>query len=401
MLVERKVLEDYLYKELSLISSNTRKKKKIYKELEFEYNMPVAISSDIMSLRKELDCYNEFELFLILSKLDKKKVSEFYTEKEIKRYNDEKYQVEKVEFPIKFKVVQVTDDQWIGGTSFKFLMELRNSGLINYNENTQRTLTRKIKNGIEKFVISLNLVAVKAIREAIISGRYIPDTVTLNMQEDDDELDYIYNSKTCELIVRSASALDIIDGYHRYIAFGQIYDLDNENDYPIEIRITNFSEAKANQFIYQQDQKTKMKKSDSNSFNQFNAGNQVVERLNQDAQFNLCGQIKKAGGYIDYGVFAATVNGLFFNNKEATKKQIIEKSKIIKNGINAYTEEYNEFIDRKWTIREIVIILYGVLNEYSSKDIYSNIHVLDSVDILKIIRDGKLNGKVKKILEEV
>jgi len=400
MLVDRKTLDDCLYNEINRISLNSKKKKKILKELEDEYGMPVSVSSDIITLRKELSFYNEYELFLVLSKLNKKMISVFYTDKEIKGYSSQHYEVEKAGFPIKFKVVQVADDQWIGTTSFKFLMELRNSQLINYNENTQRTLNHKIKNGVEKFFISLNHIAVKEIREAITNRRYIPDTITLNMQEDDEKLDYSYNRRTCELVIKDATALDIIDGYHRYIAFGQIYDLDNEADYPVEIRITNFSESKANQFIYQADQKTKMKRSDSNSFNQYDPGNQIADRLNSDPQFNLSGEIKKNGGKIDYGSFAAAVNVVYFNNKNVDKKEVITASKNIKEGINNLTEEYDEYIDRQWTTREILIIVYCIKNNYTSPDIIEKISHMGN-DFRLPMTNGKYNIGIIKILKEV
>lgn len=400
MLVNRKTLDDYLYKEISRISSNTKKKKKILTELEDEYGMPISVSSDIITLRKELDYYNEYELFLVLSKLDKNKLSDFYTEKEIKAYSSQHYEIEKLKFPIKFKVIPVADDQWIGATNFKYLMELRNAQLINYNENTQRTLIYKIKNGVEKFFISLNFAAVKAIKESIINKRYIPDTITLNLQEDDEKLDYTYNVKTSELIIKNATALDIIDGYHRYIAFGQAYDLDNEVDYPVEIRITNFSESKANQFIYQEDQKTKMTRTDSNSFNQYDSGNQIATRLDSDPQFNLNGEIKKNGGKINYAILATAVNLIYFNNKNVDKKEIITTSKRIKEGINRFTEEYEEYIDRKWTTKEILIILYCINNDYAPSDIIEKINRMKNVDFNLNKNAGKYNRNIIKILQE-
>jgi len=400
MLVNRTTLNNYLYDEIDRISSNSKKKKKILTELEKEYGMPVSISSDIITLRKELDFYNEYELFLILSKLDKNKLSEFYTDKEIKVYSSQRYEVEKVDFPIKFKVIPVADDQWIGSTDFKFLMDLRNSQLINYNENTQRTLTHKIKNGVERFFISLNLAAVKSIKESIINKRYIPDTITLNMQEDDEKLDYSYNAKTSELIIKNATALDIIDGYHRYVAFGQAYDLDNDIDYPVEIRITNFSESKANQFIYQEDQKTKMTRADSESFNQYDPGNQIADRLNSDPQFNLSGEIKKSGGKINYQTLSAAVNLIYFNNKNVDKKEVISASKQIKEGINEFTEEYDQYIDKQWDTIEIITALYCIKNNYTPSDTIQKIDHMKKVDFNLNKNVGKYSRSIIKTLQE-
>ena len=105
---------------------------------------------------------------------------------------------------------------------------------------------------------------------------------------------------------------------------GAAFDKDKTFDYPMELRITNFSVSKARQFIYQEQNQNKMAKVDTNAYNQFNAGNMVVERLNKDPKCNLYNNINLNGGVINAGWLAAIINKTYFNSgKNVGRKDII------------------------------------------------------------------------------
>lgn len=402
MFMDRNILEKYLYEKFSSMKDSGQKRK-FYLSLLENYNIPISMSTDIFSLRRDLGDYSEFILFCVLDTVKKseKEIEKYYTEKEIKNYRKSKYEIEEIKFPIKFDVVQVTEDQWIGATTFKNLMKLRDAQLINYNENTQRTLKRRMSNDIERFEIALNKAAVKSIRSSIEDKIFIPNTITLNIQKDDEKANFVYQDN--ELIVKDITAFDITDGYHRYIAFGQVYDLDNSADYPIEIRITNFVEGKANQFIFQEDQKTPMKRTDSNSHNQFNPGNQIVERINIDKLFNLSNEINNTDGVINFGVMSLCINSIWFDKNKPDKKQIIEITKKIRDGINDFTENYEEYLSKKWNYTEIIVIMYGIYNNYSSSEIYDKLqtNTLGNNALCKFVKSGRLvKKKTYQMIEE-
>ena len=65
------------------------------------------------------------------------------------------------------------------------------------------------------------------------------------------------------------------------------------------IQLVTFPEEKAKQFIYQEDQKTQMKRIDSAAMNQYNPANTVVTKLNSDPNSNIRGMIVKNNGKID------------------------------------------------------------------------------------------------------
>ena len=183
-------------------------------------------------------------------------VDEFFTEEEVREFRKTRYKVKKVAFPLVFEgMAQVASDQWIGVTSAKRLMELKDAQLIRYNANTQRTLKRVVRGEQRFYRISLNKKSVGEIRKRMESDTYIPDDITLNVPVGSE---FTYSNGT--LKITSMEAFDIIDGYHRYIAMSQSSATKDGFDYPMELRIVNFPEHKAQRFIFQKDQKTLMKR---------------------------------------------------------------------------------------------------------------------------------------------
>ena len=340
MLKQRDSLEKLLTQECKSISNNKKNCQETYSKLKEKFNIPIGISSDIITLRRDLCEFSEFILYALLFIIAENKVKNYFSAEEIKAYSKAKYKIEKFKLPYKMEnMCQISEDQWIGSITVKELMKLRDAQLINYNENSQRTMQHIIDGEREYYKISLNKAAVSAIRESYERDLYIPNTITLNMTEDSD---FSFSNNT--LTIREIKQFDIIDGYHRYIAMSQIYDVNKDFDYNMEIRIVCFSEQKAQQFIYQEDQKTQMKKIDSDSLNQNNAGNIVCQRLNADPLCNLQGLINRNDGVISAGEFCLLINYFYFKNinKSDVKTRIIQVTKELKEKLNAITESNNE-----------------------------------------------------------
>ena len=147
---------------------------------------------------------------------------------------------------------------------------------MNYNERTQRVVKKIITPNGEHYQISLNAHALKKIEKSFDEKRYIPNTITLNIPDIDENVKH-YDRETNTLIISTLKEFDIIDGYHRFVAIQRICAVDDKFDLPMELRITCFSENKARQFIWQEDQKTKMSRVDSESFNRYNTANIIVK----------------------------------------------------------------------------------------------------------------------------
>ena len=74
---------------------------KLTRLLEQKHNIPIIISNDYISLLKNpVDAPIEI-LYCIMEVMSEQLVSKYFEEKEIKKYNDYKYNSKKLKFPLK------------------------------------------------------------------------------------------------------------------------------------------------------------------------------------------------------------------------------------------------------------------------------------------------------------
>lgn len=365
-----------------------------------KYNIPINLSSDIISQRKDLSEFNEFILFAITDIIKPDLISKYFTDVQIKMYTGQKYQQEKFDFPIKFHLIKITDEQYIGKTTAQFLMKLRSNQLINYNADTQRALRIILQGGTKILRPYINDRAVDEIDNSFSEQIFIPNMLTLNINPDDENAEYEYNEKTETLTVYNITSFDIVDGYHRYLGLSRNYDRDNNWDYPMMLQVSAFSTGRAKQLIFQEDHKTKMKEVDSASYNQYDAGNMVVNRLNTDTDCNLNNKLSVNDNLISPGLLGRVINKLYFR-KKPERKEIINVTKNIKQKLNLFTEEHDEYLDNKWMGHEIMIVIYGIFKGYTTDQIYAALQNISKDDkaTLNSIRD--INNRVLNILKEV
>ena len=378
------------------------KSNNILQEMQTSFNIPTGMTMDLLTGRINLEDANEFILFALCSCLDKEleknNTNKYFTSIEIEGYSKSKYQEETIKFPIEIKCIPVAADQWIGSVDVDFIMKLRKAQLINYNANAQRTLQKVVKGERSYYKITLNKDAINKITESMDNGNYIPNTITLNMPE---TADFSYDDSKCILTIKSLDHFDISDGYHRYIAMGQLKDKNPDFNYPMELRIVMFSEDKVKQFIYQEDQKTKMKKIDSDSMNMNAPENLVVERLNRDVIFNFKNKIARNNGSINYGELATIIKYFYFKGQTVDKsvKRIIEVENEVRDKFNKLTEVNIDLLDKNYIFTELMIIFYTFDNitttEYNPE---RTIKLLDKVNELdskmfatKIPRKGMIS----------
>lgn len=378
MIKEKKELVLYLKARCGSLVFNQEKLNTLVTEIEKENNVPTGITMDIIAGRTNMEEDNEFLLFLICNKINPDKVKEFFTENEINFYHAQQYEIDEFEFPLDIKCIQVAPDQWIGAADVNFLIELRKAQLINYNANAQRTMQRVVRGNKETYKIALNAKAIKEIKASLAQGNFIPNTITLNMPE---TTDWTYDAKRNVLTINELSAFDISDGYHRYMAMCQLKEINVDFNYPIELRIISFPDDKVKQFIYQEDQKTKMRKVDSASMNMSSPANIVLERLNADTMFDLKGKVLRNGGQINFGYAGNIVEFLFFKGiKSAPMNEIVAVKDQLKNGINTFVETYPEWFEKRFDFKETLILIYGIEQDWSPEIIKEKIEKIDQLD---------------------
>ena len=374
--------------------------------MQISFNIPTGMTMDLLTGRINLEDANEFILFALCNCLDKelekKNTNKYFTPIEIEGYSKSKYHEETIKFPIEIKCVPVTADQWIGSVDVDFIMKLRRAQLINYNANAQRTLQKVVKGERSYYKITLNKDAINKITESMDNGNYIPNTITLNMPE---TADFSYDDSKCVLNIKTLDHFDISDGYHRYIAMGQLKDKNPDFNYPMELRIVMFSEDKVKQFIYQEDQKTKMKKIDSDSMNMNAPENLVVERLNRDVMFNLKNKIARNNGSINYGELATIIKYFYFKGQGADKsiRRIIEVESEIRDKFNKLTETYPSLLDKDYSFAELMIIFYTFDNvsiaDYNPERTFNLLNRINEIDLkifaTKIPRKGMISAIIQ------
>lgn len=349
MIVERKQLNDELKTQLKKFY-DTNEIRLIAENVNATHNIPEEIVYDLINGNIEPKQLSDFEVFCIYETILPKLITEYYTSTEIEKYSKFQYKVNEIQLPIKISAMKVNDEQWITASDSNFLMLLKEKGLLIYNTNTQRTMTRYTNSSTETYVITLNKQAVKQIKNLIQDGSYIPNVITLNIPEDSD-----FEYKDGQLVINDISGFDIIDGYHRFVAMSQVHDVDPDFNYPIELRLVSFSESKARQFIYQEDQKTQMSKIDSESFNQNNNANIIVKKLNDDIDFNLYKKVDKSQ-IIDEAFLSDSINKIY-NVKNLTRPELLKIKNEIKNGINTITESNLSLLNKKWNYEYTFIII--------------------------------------------
>lgn len=308
-------------------------------------------------MRKSLTDASDFILFCLTSTYYPDYIEDYFLPKEIAAYDNLKIQKEELNGNLKINAVQISDNQWIGKITLKELMLWRNAQIINYNENAQRTMKHITRRGQDFYQIYLNKKAVKSIMEIMKSGNFIPNTLTFNMTEN-TYYEYDTDSNTLMIDI-SEEKLDILDGYHRYIALSKLYNEDPELDLTMEIRIVQFTESIAQQFIWQEDQKTKMRKSQSNAMNQMKLANIITQRINDSGECDFYHNITP-NGIINKGEFAIMVDKVYCIN--ISKKNELEMQKQTVKRLVAYlnflADADKNLLKKKWDKQFIYSAVY-------------------------------------------
>lgn len=205
-------------------------------------------------------------------------LNEYFTEQEI----DE---MENVSFNNKNKLnvkelynfnntLMVNYDQFITVIPVQRLIDMYNYGLIRYNTSSQRdVISRVYKNTIVES-ININHTQVEEIKEAVLDGQFIPNVITINVLRKQDGGTVKYADGKLNL----DGEINILDGFHRSLAYWDAMGVNPDLELNIELRITNFDIDKARKFIVQEDKQRKMDKQHILRL-EMNYINQLVDRI--------------------------------------------------------------------------------------------------------------------------
>ena len=176
----------------------------------------------------------------------------------------------------------------------------------------------------------------------------------------DEDPDFYYDEDKCILVIKSLEHFDITDGFHRYIAACQISDKDPNFNYNMELRIVNFTEDKAKQLIFQEDQKTQMRKIDSNSMNMNKAANITVARLNENVRCNLKGLIDRNEGIVPFAELAELVHYFYFKGVGKEKERIVTLKAVaeLTDDFNMLTEYNTDYLECRMNYVTLLVAMF-------------------------------------------
>ena len=402
MIKSREILEKKL---TNKFRSSITKREQIREWMSYAhdyFDLPELISSNYIMLKKDLVEANEFLLFILcFTVYGHQEAEQYYTNSECATYMNTKWHIETAKFPLEFDMTMINDEQFIGKISVKELMKLKDAQLINYNENAQRTMKRIVRGETEYYQISLNKEAVYSIMDSFKSDMYIPNTITLNIPEGSK---YYYDITEKKLIIKKAEYLDILDGYHRYIAMSKVCTEFPDFDYEMELRIVQFTEDKARRFIWQEDQKTKMSRVDSESMDTAKLSNKIVDRINM-SKCILSGHISRNAGIINAAYLSNAIDVIMLK-KIGRSNEVAATGKYTMDIINAidYMVENDPTLSftpwpKKLIFMMVLDVYYGnVENCYKDylkiKD-EKNIYASNMLTQADITRTKKILGKEK------
>lgn len=179
-------------------------------------------------------------------------------------------------------VLKVTDDQFIAVVPLKKYLSMYDNNLIKYNTIIQRDTKKSLykNNIIENIDISYSQV--KDIRDLVLKGDFIANTITLNVLFDEDYDTIIYDSNNN--ILKINGEINILDGFHRSLGYQKAFLKSNEIEMNIELRITNFDILKARRFIIQEDKQRKMNLEHIERLEE-NYINKLLKSINDNSDF--------------------------------------------------------------------------------------------------------------------
>lgn len=206
----------------------------------------------------------------------------------IKKYKKDKGSVS-LEYPVVFENVrQISYDMWSAIIPAKLIASLGNSNMLNYEFDTQRE-ARVIETD-EGIILTptINTKSVNEIKERLLTGTFIQDELTFNLPYENRD-NFKWDATNNRWILLNGK-LNIIDGYHRYLAITAALREKNI-DYNFEVRLTNFDDDKARRFIVQKDKQNPIDKEYIKSIDESDYVTQIINQLNQNSRSDLRGKI--------------------------------------------------------------------------------------------------------------
>jgi len=297
-----------------------------------------------------------------------------------------------LKYPVVFEDVRrVAHNIWHVIVSAEFIAQLGRSNMLNYEFKTQREpKTIETKDGII-LTPSINPKSVIEITDEILKKTFKPNTLTFNIPfKDSNNFKYDENTKKWTLI---DGKMDILDGYHRYLSIIAATRI-QETGYNFELRLTNFDEDEANDFIVQEDKRNPISKEYIKSIDSSSLITQIVTRLNQSNKSELRGKIATDKVSILKGFSLVRFDTMYKSINKLWSPRTINEANMISNHLRDF---YNILVDLypdefKFKITE---------SRRSSQINNEKMFVVYNIIAKKLEDDGNWESELKSIIDNI
>ncbi len=250
----------------------------------------------------------------------------------------------KLEFPFTFEnVLQVSEDEYVAVVTCNLLKNLYDSGLIQYNHETQREARIRNTDGKIIEMPKINAKRVKEISACLERNELISSTLTFNgrLMTADGSEELIYNERERSLTITQGTLLDILDGFHRLQAIVQTLSRKPDIDMNFTVRILNYDIPRAKMYFEQTNKTEPVAKSRLAEMNTSGFSNFIAKTVQMNSA--LRGKVSSSDIIGPYSEFLVTFRTL----QEAIDStfEIVDKSHAI-----AGAQYLTDFFDRLLSI---------------------------------------------------
>ena len=271
-------------------------------------------------------------------------IDKYFTEREIKEAKTTytHHNIERLELPYTFENIQrVSDDEYMVVLSSKDLKMLYDSGLINYNHETQREGKRKKVGDTFIEVPRTNQSRINEISELMMRDELVSSTLTLNtrLMSSDEGEELIYNKKQNTLTVTKGTLIDILDGFHRLTAIVKTLNQKPDININFTIRVLNYEENRAKTYFEQINRVEPVAKSRLEEMNTTGLSNFVATYVKSNSE--LRGRVSSSDNISTQSELLVTFNTL----NDSIKNNFEMKDKAEAMSVAKYlTDFYNYLI---------------------------------------------------------
>ena len=390
----RKELQTTLNRKIKQIKEFPRSaQKEVEKVMAIKYNVKFGDTVDIFNeispfSVKELSDEMLYKLMssireVALSRYESLDPSDLFNKKYFNEEEIELYEMpldEEKDFDIEIADwKQVSPNKYTIYVTIDEVIKWRNYNKLRFNPETQRDLITIIVKGVPIKKLDINRKSINEMKELRKKGLYFPVRGIININPDYFDKPIIKDGK---MIIPAETHMDLIEGFHNYIAMCEVKDENPNYEELCEFDIMLLNVDDANRFILQMDKKNHFKTSQTIRMDRINQVNYIIDQLNKSGEFHLYGTINSS-----MAVFINRVITRLFDVRQDRRKAIELLDKIT-NNMNYAVKSKNHF-DKPFDKYEWLIYLtatsYAIDKNVNFNEVIDDINLADIIKELDVV----------------